>query len=151
MCGMMFPQQESGWSRLRFGAVEFRSGEKKGGNEWRQAVLSAVRLWHCLATCQAQFATCQAGDWDGTGRGLRHEDSGLGGWVAGGTVWETDELVYSDLCQVRKKPLLGLERTHDFYTKHSSWCWGRLVTGEWKEMHNEAHSILPKCYCYTRL
>lgn len=44
MFGMMFPQQEGGWSGLRFRAVGFRSGEQRGGNEWRQAVLSAVSL-----------------------------------------------------------------------------------------------------------
>lgn len=37
-------------------------------------------------------------------------------------VWETDELVYADLCQVRKTLLLGLQRKHDLCTKRSSWC-----------------------------
>ncbi len=37
-------------------------------------------------------------------------------------VWETDELVCADLCQVRKKLLLGLQRTRDLCRKHSSWC-----------------------------
>lgn len=44
MSGMMFPQQEGWWSGLRFGAVGFRSEEQRGGNEWRQPVLSAVSL-----------------------------------------------------------------------------------------------------------
>ncbi len=44
MFGMMFPEQEGGWSGLRFRAVGFRSREQRRGNEWRQAVLSAVSL-----------------------------------------------------------------------------------------------------------
>lgn len=48
------------------GGVQVRG--QRGGNEWRQAVLSAVSPWHCLATCQARFAACQAAARDGTGR-----------------------------------------------------------------------------------
>lgn len=64
----MFAQQEGGWGKLRYEAVGFRSGEQKGGNEWRQALFSAVSLWHCLATCQTKFAACQAAACAGTSR-----------------------------------------------------------------------------------
>lgn len=53
-----------------------------------------MSLWHCLVTCQARFAACQAAAWVRTGRleaqtirwGLQREEDG-----------ETDELIYADL------------------------------------------------------
>lgn len=54
------------WAEVKSGWVQVRG--QRGGNEWRQAAVSAASLWHCLATCQAQFAACQAAARDGTGR-----------------------------------------------------------------------------------
>lgn len=76
----MFPPQERGCG-LRFGAAELRSGEQREGNEWRQALLSVLSPWHRQATCQAQFAACQAANHDRTGGGsnMKTRAGGAGG------------------------------------------------------------------------